>query len=71
MTLWTYTLPDGMIAIDSRLDLDGDTVRLDKGYCGLQQAGIPKTIDTWNSQGAEYEVYQTVAPVGEEGRAES
>ena len=71
LTLWTYTLPDGMIAIDSRLDLDGDTVRLDKGYCGLQQAGIPKTIDTWNAQGAEYEVYQTVAPVGQEGRAES
>jgi len=71
LTLWTYSLPDGMIAIDSRLDLDGETVRLDKGYCGLQQAGIPKTIDTWNAQGTEYEVYQTVAPVSQEGRAES
>ena len=62
VTLWNYTLPDGMIAVDARLDVpDADpAVRLQASYTGLQESGVPKALHSWTAGGAEYEVYQTV-----------
>jgi hypothetical protein len=62
VTLWNYTLPDGMIAVDARLDVpDADpAVRLQASYTGLQESGVPNALHSWTAGGAEYEVYQTV-----------
>jgi len=66
--LWNYTLPDGMIAVDARLDVpDADpAVRLQASYAGLQESGVPTALYSWTAGGAEYEVYQTVTAMDDQ-----
>jgi hypothetical protein len=63
--LWNYSLPDGMIAVDARLDLPevDSTLRLQADYTGLQESGVPKALYSWTAGEAEYEVYQTVTAI--------
>ena len=63
--LWNYSLPDGMIAVDARLDLPevDSTLRLQANYTGLQESGVPKALYSWTAGEAEYEVYQTVTAI--------
>lgn len=63
--LWNYSLPDGMIAVDARLDLPevNSTPRLQANYTGLQESGVPKALYSWTAGEAEYAVYQTVTAI--------
>lgn len=65
--LWNYSLPDGMIAVDARLDLPevDSTPRLQASYTGLQQSGVPKALYSWTVGEAEYAVYQTVTAIND------
>ena len=61
MTLWNYTLPDGMIAW---MPVWMSPTRIRRFGCrqlhGLQESGVPKALHSWTAGGAEYEIYQTV-----------
>ncbi|MEQ8790980.1 MAG: hypothetical protein RIC55_32255 [Pirellulaceae bacterium] len=59
LSLWSYVLPDGMVALDTDLDLPGD-VSLEADSSNLQEAGVPLKVFSTHDGDAEYEVYQTV-----------
>ena len=52
-------LPDGMIALDMKLDLEG-TVTLHADSSSLQESGVPSIVFSARDGDVEYEVYQTV-----------
>lgn len=60
LRLWAYRLPDGMIAVDSELQLAG-TDAFHARTSGLHQNAEPVKVATAHSNGTEYRVFQTVA----------
>jgi hypothetical protein len=60
LRLWTYTLPDGQIAVDSDLALAG-ALPIHSASSGVQQGGVPREVFSLRNDDAEYRVYQTVA----------
>ena len=60
LRLWTYQLPDGLIAIDSDLQLAGRD-QFQATTSGIQQDRQPVQILTTRDKGTEYRVFQTVA----------
>jgi hypothetical protein len=60
LQVWTYRLPDGAIAVESMLQLDGTSP-----FCartsGLHQNTKPLKVVTAQDNGTEYRVFQTVA----------
>lgn len=62
LRMWTQRLADGMIAVDFELALGG---RLPVRCCfsGIQRAGVPQRVFLLQTDDAEYQVYQTVAPL--------
>lgn len=60
LKLWTYRLPNGLIAIDSEVDLAGHD-GLHATTSGVQEDREPVKVFTSNDNGTEYRVFQTVA----------
>lgn len=60
LQLWSYELPDGLIAVDCNLQLAGD-VELDARTSTLCRDGQPQQILETRHAGTEYRVFQTVA----------
>ena len=60
LQLWSYQLPDGLIAVDCNLQLTGD-VTLDARSSTLCRNGQPQQIAEAARGGIEYRVFQTVA----------
>ncbi len=59
LLVWAYALPDGMIAVDSELALEGPVTMLAK-FSGVHQAGVPIKVHSTKRDDVEYEVFQTV-----------
>jgi hypothetical protein len=57
---WALPLPDGMVAVDANLTLNGG-VATEASFSGIQKAGAPNRIFTLKKGDVEFEVYQTVA----------
>jgi hypothetical protein len=64
LLLWTYPMPDGMVAVDGRIALP-DPTPVDSSFSGIQARGTTKAIMSVNSGDVQYRVYQTIALVGE------
>ncbi len=60
LSLWTYPLPDGKIAVDANFALPGP-VSLESSFSGVQSPGVPKEILSIGTDRAEYRVFQTVS----------
>lgn len=60
LRLWSYQLPDGLIAVDSELQLAGRD-GFHATTSGLQQDRQPVQVLTTRDKGTEYRVFQTVA----------
>ena len=60
LQVWTYRLPDGAIAVESTLQLDG-TSPFRARASGLHQNTKPLKVATAQNNGTEYRVFQTVA----------
>jgi hypothetical protein len=60
LRMWTQCLPDGMIAVDADLALDGD-LPVRSSSSGIQQGGVPQRVFSLQSGDLEYQVYQTIA----------
>jgi len=64
LAIWAHVLPDGSVALDTRLSMD----RKQKEawtYSGVQRPNMPETILTRKSGQVEYRVFQTVAVLPE------
>jgi hypothetical protein len=62
-SVWTYLLPDGLVAVDSRLDYQG-AAAFESHSSGVQRPGVPKAVGTL--QPGEYQVFQTVVVMDSE-----
>jgi hypothetical protein len=60
LQVWTYRLPDGAIAVESVLQLNG-TSPFRARASGLHQNTKPLKVVTAQNNGTEYRVFQTVA----------
>ena len=60
LQLWSYELPDGLIAVDCHLRLAGD-VEFDAKTSTLCRNGQPQQILETQNAGTEYRMFQTVA----------
>lgn len=60
LKLWTYRLPNGLIAVDSELEMSGHD-GLHATTSGLQEDRQPVQVFTSDDNGTEYRVFQTVA----------
>jgi hypothetical protein len=59
LSLWTYVLDNGLIAVDSAFSLQ-ELVK-QSTFNGLQHSGVPTAAHTLERHGEEYRIYQTVA----------
>ena len=66
LVVWTYTLPDGMIACDTELISVDGVDGLDAASSALQAAGVTKQVAAPESDGTEYQVFQSVVPLNNE-----
>ena len=62
LQLWMHALPDGAIAVDANLALQGATC-VRSSFSGIQRTGVPQRVFGSQTEDAEYQVYQTVAPL--------
>ena len=60
LRLWMHSLPDGAIAVDANLALNG-VLGVRSSFRGIQQTGVPQRVFCSQTEDAEYQVYQTVA----------
>ena len=63
--VWAHLLPDGMIAVDTSLDLESPQAA-GSSYSGVQQPSVHQRIFTLKTDEAEYRVFQTVAVLPKE-----
>ena len=66
LQVWMHTLPDGAIAVDANLALK-DAACVRSLFSGIQRTGVPQRIFCSQTADAEYQVYQTVAPLQTKG----
>ena len=59
LQLWTMLLPDGMVAVDASLAVDGGA--RPATFSGVQAAGSPNRAFRLTKGGTEYQVFQTVS----------
>lgn len=64
LRLWTHALSDGAIAVDGELALTDARLRLRASYGGVQRAGEPQRVTGARTDGVEWQVIQTVVPLG-------
>ena len=69
LRLWLHSLPDGAVAVDANLALDG-TRPVRSSFSGIQQSGVPQRVFSSQGDDAEYQVYQTVASLQAEAVAD-
>ena len=62
LRMWTQRLPDGLFAVDCELALS-DRLPLHSSFSGVQRGAVPQRIFLLQGDDAEYQVYQTVAPL--------
>ncbi|MGB4741001.1 MAG: hypothetical protein WBH50_22620 [Fuerstiella sp.] len=60
LTLWTYRLPDGTIAVDSSVQIAG-SFPFSAETSGLHQNDKPMQVATVHQKDADYRVFQTVS----------
>ena len=60
LRLWMHRLPDGAIAVDTDLAIEGP-MPVHSSFNGVQQAGMPQRVFFSQGDESEYQVYQTVA----------
>ena len=65
VAFWAYRLPDGMIAVDTSLQVEGSG-RPAASHSGIQRPEAPEQIFILRSGETEYRVFQTVAVLPEE-----
>jgi hypothetical protein len=66
LVVWTYALPDGMIACDAELMAIDGTEGLHAVTSELQAAGATKQVAAPTKDGTEYQVFQSVVPLNDE-----
>jgi hypothetical protein len=64
LRLWTHALPDGAIAVDGDLALADSDLPLRASYGGVQRPGEPRRVTGASDGGVEWQVIQTVVPLG-------
>ncbi len=62
LQLWMHALPNGAIAVNANLALKGAAC-VRSAFSGIQQTGVPQRVFDSQTDGTEYQVYQTVAPL--------
>ena len=62
VVLWTFPLPDGKIHVDSSLTVSGEE-NLISSTTSVQEAGVPNTVFSAQTDRGQYQVLQTVAPL--------
>ena len=65
LALWTHLLPDGMIAVDTSLGIEGPNGRASSSS-GVQRPQVPQRILDLRTERSEYRVFQTVAVLPKE-----
>lgn len=64
LRLWTHPLPDGAIAVDGELSLVAANPPVAASYSGVQRPGEPRRVTGDRNNGVEWQVIQTVVPLG-------
>ena len=64
VAVWTYALPDGLLAVDGDIRWPQRSELPRAAYTGLLRPGVPQVVFQWQSDGVEYEVYQSVSVLG-------
>ncbi|MCK5607841.1 hypothetical protein KAR91_38530, partial [Candidatus Pacearchaeota archaeon] len=57
ITLWTHRLPDGLLAIDSDMQLKSP-IEVRTSFSGIFEQGKPKQILLFTSGDAEYSIFE-------------
>jgi hypothetical protein len=61
VAVWTYALPDGLVAVDGDIRWPKRSGLPRTAYTGILRPGVPQVVFHWRSDGVEYEVYQSVS----------
>jgi hypothetical protein len=61
VAVWTYALPDGLLAVDGDIRWPQQSELPRAQYTGLLRPDVPQVVFQWRSDGVEYEVYQSVS----------
>ncbi len=61
VAVWTYALPDGLLAVDGDIRWPQRPELPRARYTDLLRPGVPQVVFQWRSDGVEYEVYQSVS----------
>ena len=64
VAVWTYALPDGLVAVDGDIRWSQRSELPRTAYTGLLRPGVPQVVFHWRNDGVEYEVYQSVSVLG-------
>lgn len=64
LRLWTHWLPDGAIAIDGEISISTAKPPVAVSYSGVQRPGEPRRVSGEHKDGIEWQVIQTVVPLG-------
>lgn len=64
VAVWTYALPDGLLAVDGDIRWPQRSELPRAAYTGVVRPGVPQVVFQWQSDGVEYEVYQSVSVLG-------
>lgn len=63
LLLWTYPMPDNMVAVDGSIALP-DPRPVHSSFSGIQQEGTTKAVLSVQADDVEYRVFQTVTVMG-------
>ena len=64
VAVWTYALPDGLLAVDGDIRWPQRSELPRAAYTGLVRPDVPQVVFQWQGDGVEYEVYQSVSVLG-------
>lgn len=64
VAVWTYALPDGLLAVDGDIRWPQRSELPRAAYTDLVRPDVPQVVFQWQSDGVEYEVYQSVSVLG-------
>jgi hypothetical protein len=64
LAVWTYVLPDGLLAVDGDIRWPQRSELPRAAYTDLVRPDVPQVVFQWQGDGVEYEVYQSVSVLG-------
>ena len=64
LAVWTYALPDGLLAVDGDIRWPQRSELPRAAYMALLRPDVPQVVFQWQGDGVEYEVYQSVSVLG-------